>query len=81
MVWASLAAAANHPWTFRPEGVGEVSVVPAEVIDAKTGAEESLFVFPVAQGVVVTASETPDISLTSSTWMAQELGTCRCPLP
>ena len=35
----------------------EVSVIPAEVVDAKTGAEESLFVFPVAQGVVVTRSE------------------------
>ena len=33
-----------------------MSVVPAEVVDAKTGAEESLFVFPVAQGVVVTRS-------------------------
>ena len=22
VVWASLAAAANHPWTFRPAGVG-----------------------------------------------------------
>ena len=33
-----------------------MSAVPAEVVDAKTGVEESLLVFSVAHGVIVWAS-------------------------
>ena len=33
--------------------------VPAVVVDGKTGVEESLFVFPVAHGVIVPASGLP----------------------
>ena len=35
------------------------SAVPAVVVDVKTGVEESLFVFPVAHGVIVPTSGLP----------------------